>query len=106
MQATLKTTLLLFFLSVYGCSTGKTPDDAEVLCEILTEAYRLEESHETKRAYIEEKLSQRLPSSDLREAYYALALIEAKERSHVLDEAIVSATGETWDCPAVQILSK
>lgn len=105
MQATIKTSLLLFLLSTYGCSSGKKPDDADMLCNILTEASRLDGSREVQRAYIEENLSQRLPASDLAEAYYALGLVEARERAHVLKEAINATTVDTWDCPAAQILS-
>lgn len=105
MQAKIKTSLLLFLLSTYGCSSGQKLDDADVLCDILTEASRLDGSHEVQRAYIEENLSQRLPASDLAEAYYALGLIEARQRAHVLKEAIDTATDDTWDCPAAQILS-
>lgn len=96
-------TLLVAFLCI-GCASTQSQElsSYDQLCGIVEDALQASDDPALQAEYIQENIQSRISSKDAREAFELVAQINPEERYRVLQQAVESELGRSWECDALK----
>ncbi len=102
----MKSKLYLYIILILVVSNvhSKEIHDFDIACRIFTEAKNTTFNKEQRSVYIEDRISSRIRSKNVRDTYYIIFNLPPEERYGVFRKAAENELKRTWECPAAQEL--